>query len=129
MSSSVKRRRGTAAKRILQKKIATVVNIAKANPTQFGNELMENGLVPVGVVNPDDRTQNKEQTATLLYLTCMDTVKVSPEKFVVMMEILSDYTSLDTAVKEMENEGELYFLLLLCVLLQQQITNRIHVYI
>ena len=91
--------------RILNSKIARVVSVVKANPTQFGNELVQNGLVQE--FDPDDKTMNRTQTVTFLYDTAMNSVKLDPKKFSVMVDILSEYTSLEAVVKEMKNEGEL----------------------
>ena len=98
-----------SASRILEKNIATVVSVVKANPVQFYLLLMQNGLVARGVIDPMDSTR-REQNAVKLYHVCMDVVTIDPTKFPVMLDILSQYTPLDVAVKGMKKEGELHFL-------------------
>ena len=100
---------GNAASRILGKKIATVVSVVMANPVRFYLILKQNELVTQGVIDTANTTR-REQDAATLYLACMDVMKIDPTKFPVMMDILSQYPLLDTAVKDMKKEGELHFL-------------------
>ena len=100
---------GNAASRILGRKIATVVSVIKANPVQFYLMLRQKELVTGGVIDTA-YTMKREQDAATLYQACMDVMKIKPTKFHVMMDILSQYPLLDTAVKEMKKEGELHFL-------------------
>ena len=106
MLSSEEQKREIAAERILKSAIETVVSVVKEDPTQFGIELVQNDLVQE--FDPDDKTRNRKQTATSLYNTAMVAVKIDPEKFPIMMDILNTYVSLDTTVKRMRKEGELH---------------------
>ena len=98
---------GIAAKGILQKHMDTVTSILQANPTRFYSKLAAESLVSTDAYDPGDKTMNKGEHTTTLYIQCMTAVETTPSNFFKVLGILSTYPQLDQVVEEMKKEGEL----------------------
>ena len=106
MADLLKWKPGIRAKRILIKYSSTVTNVVKANLVHINNRLLEEGLVAQGVYDPGNRIFTSDESAYKLYQACMTSVENDPSKFSTLMDILSKYQLLKSAVEEMTETGK-----------------------
>ena len=110
MATKDERKKGTAAKDILEKRNVMIISVLKPNPNKFFGLLRQDSLVTTDEYDPDNTPVNKENQATKLFFLCSRRVEIKPSDFSKVLDILSTYSLLDEVVDEMKREGEFLFI-------------------